>query len=613
MIETMLLEQLPFIRAFAVQVALSGVCVCAVVLLVARLLSRRSEPLRYGILLVGVICLLAVPALVGLGQLVPADWLRPATPPGEQVVTVSADMLPRLLQARATEPFEEPANAESVWRPLLEPSIAAVILAVWLFGVVFGVVRLGCALLKQRRIILGERWRPGFWTEDLKSQLAAKLGLRQFPEVYVSPAAPMPMVVGLWRPRIVLPQQASGAWSQPQWEAVLLHEGAHVARCDPWAALVQRLAIVLFWWCPLARLLGSRLNDLREKICDDCALAGRCDRVTYSEMLLEAAERLLSLKTLTVPLGLLNSARGGLEARITRLLAQEKRPMTHVSRSGRLLAGVVLAGACLLTTAGTAISWGQPPAQAQKKVQIKIIVDGKEVDLNDTNIVRVIEAAAQEKSAPMLPARIVTFEDTKDPKTSVLFLAQALAQDKPGETRKADPRIDELVRQAEAIKPGSGEAVRRALQGDAKPTDRLIINEMRLPMAHAVPETVLRGAGQAGKVVAQPSQHVYRVVESTAGKKFLILSMEDGKVRQLSDEEVKKLLEEKGGHHTVRETTTYPRTIQAQPTPVPARFETKPAPATSATDLDALRRQLERLSHELNDLRSRLEAGKKSP
>src|SRR4030095_16772890 len=114
-----------------------------------------------------------------------------------------------------------------------------------------------------RPCMVGERCPPAFGTEDVNSQLAAKLGLRQFPEVYVSPAAPMPMVVGLWRPSIVLPQQAPGAWRQPQWEAVLLHEGAHVARRDPWAALVQRLAIILFWWCPLARLPGSPLKTPR--------------------------------------------------------------------------------------------------------------------------------------------------------------------------------------------------------------------------------------------------------------------------------------------------------------------------------------------------------------
>jgi beta-lactamase regulating signal transducer with metallopeptidase domain len=112
----------------------------------------------------------------------------------------------------------------------------------------------------------------------------------------------MPMVLGLLRPTIVLPEQSPASWDQAKWQAILLHEAAHIARRDPWALLAQRVAILLFWWCPLVHLVGRRLNALRENICDDYALEGPCDQIAYAELLVESAERFVEVKTVPVHL-----------------------------------------------------------------------------------------------------------------------------------------------------------------------------------------------------------------------------------------------------------------------------------------------------------------------
>ena len=376
-----ILESMPIpieLQEFALQVAIGGLCVSAMVLAVARLMRRRSEPLRYGILLTGIIGLLAVPALVGAGRScqLTLPWFAAAV--DDEVMKVPAEMLHELLDRPAADPL--PADSPS----MVVEAVGAALLAIWVLGAIVGMGRLLHALWKQSRALAGAPWRPGFWTDERQTLLAGKLGLRRFPSVHLSPVVPMPMVIGIWRPTIVLPEPAPTTWEQPQWEAVLLHEAAHIARGDQWAALAQRIAVVLFWWCPLVYLLARRLNDLRENICDDCALQGSCDRLAYAELLVESAEHFLSLTAIPASLGLMNSARGGLEARVTRLLAKESPTMTRLSLSGKLLGAAFLMTACLLTTAGTAISGGQPPPQ--KKIQIKIIVDGKEIDLGDVEL-----------------------------------------------------------------------------------------------------------------------------------------------------------------------------------------------------------------------------------
>ena len=176
----------------------------------------------------------------------------------------------------------------------------------------------------------------------MRARLAQSLGLKDFPSVHVSPVAPMPMVMGIWRPKILVPAEAPTTWGPTQWQAILLHEGAHIARRDHWAVPAQRLAVLLFWWCPLVYFIGRRLNELRECICDDYALQGSCDAFAYAEVLVESAECLLKLKTVPVAIALLNSAQGGLEARVTRLLEKERKPMTKLSRVGKLSAGLLV-------------------------------------------------------------------------------------------------------------------------------------------------------------------------------------------------------------------------------------------------------------------------------
>jgi beta-lactamase regulating signal transducer with metallopeptidase domain len=554
------LESLPIpneAQSFALLVALGGVTVSALIVGLARLMRRRSEALRYGILLAGVMGLLAVPALVGvgLGCRDTLPWF--AVQPEEEIVRVPAAMLPDLLNRRDGDaPSDDPPSPAAAL-------VGALLLLVWIAGTAIGVGRLLRALCKQCRALAGSPWIAGFWTDERKCELARRLGLKRFPAVHSSPAVPMPMVIGIWCPTIVVPEPAPAAWEQSQWEAVLLHEAAHIARGDPWAVLAQRSAVVLFWWCPLVYLLARRLDALRENICDDWAVQGSCDPIAYAALLVDSADYFLRLQSMPLPLGLIDSARGGLEARVTRLLEKEKPTMTRLSWSGKLLGAACLVAVCLMTTAGTALSGGQsPPA---KKIQIKIIIDGKEIDLSDAQLWQHIEAAKQKAAAQADVAQLqalhaqalkaladlkaAQFTAPADPAKGIAFSPDgkslAIGADRTVRvwdttTTKvtaqvdqsksmADPRIEALVKQAEAIKPGSGEQIRRALQAAPKS------NEFKFKFDANKPASGLR---------------IER--SSDQGKKVIVLPLDAaheehlGKLLQLNEADLKKLLEKAG-------------------------------------------------------------------
>src|SRR5262249_19656058 len=151
-----------------------------------------------------------------------------------------------------TEPADEPGS----WGPGL--AIGLAVAGLWFFGAAIGLARLLGASRPRTRALIGNAWQPDFWTAELQARLARSLGLKRFPDVYLSRVARMPRGVGVWGPGIVWRDQAPASGAQPQWEAVLLHEAAHIARRDHWAVPVQQVAVALFWWCPLVYPLSRR-------------------------------------------------------------------------------------------------------------------------------------------------------------------------------------------------------------------------------------------------------------------------------------------------------------------------------------------------------------------
>ena len=169
-------------------------------------------------------------------------------------------------------------------------------------------------------------------------QAARSVGMRRPPAVFTAESVPVPMVAGLLRPVLVLPRGFLQRVSPEQLQAVVLHETAHIAHGDLWVGLLQQLAAVLFWWCSALHVLNRRLSDLREDICDNYVLQIQGDGLKLAEVLVElaAAVRRLAQPRLLGVIGMLDSARGGLEGRIARLLQVEGNTMTRMNRTALL-------------------------------------------------------------------------------------------------------------------------------------------------------------------------------------------------------------------------------------------------------------------------------------
>jgi beta-lactamase regulating signal transducer with metallopeptidase domain len=101
----------------------------------------------------------------------------------------------------------------------------------------------------------------------------------------VSSRIDVPALVGWRTPAILLPARALERMSQPEIEAMLAHELAHLRRWDRWTKALGQVVRSLLFFHPVAHRLLGRLDTERELACDDVAVAACGSPVLYARAL----------------------------------------------------------------------------------------------------------------------------------------------------------------------------------------------------------------------------------------------------------------------------------------------------------------------------------------
>ena len=167
----------------------------------------------------------------------------------------------------------------------------------------------------------------------------------------------LPAVIGLWRPRIVLPADAMRRYAAAERDLMLAHERTHIARGDLAANAVVAGLRCLFWFNPLVHLAARRFRHDQELACDQQVVRRHPDaRRTYGEAMLKT-----QLARGVLPLGCHWAQTHPLRERIEML----KQPL-HSMR--RRVIGRATAFALLLAT-GYAAWAAQPQAASATPIQ----------------------------------------------------------------------------------------------------------------------------------------------------------------------------------------------------------------------------------------------------
>ena len=217
--------------------------------------------------------------------------LAPRWPaPEPDLVAVSAAL------AALEEPAPEglPAVRQAL---VLRPSLSAALPWIWGVGLAVSLLRLGADLVAARRLARSARGQEG--------------------DVAFSDEIEIPVVVGIFRPLVLLPRSAE-RWSSSRRALVLAHERAHARGYDNLWLLLARLCACVHWFDPLAWLTARALRDACEQSADDTAIDSGADRSEYAHTLIDLARR-------GQPVALAMAKPSGLERRVRAALGEPRR------------------------------------------------------------------------------------------------------------------------------------------------------------------------------------------------------------------------------------------------------------------------------------------------
>jgi beta-lactamase regulating signal transducer with metallopeptidase domain/WD40 repeat protein len=246
------------------------------------------------------------------------------------------------------------------------PRIEQLLVFTWLLGTTLGST-LFVVLLVVQQMRLGRlrKLEDTGWIAAV-ANAAKTIGLHRTVDTLQSDAACVPAVVGILAPRLVIPANWR-SWSRSQRHCVLLHELAHIKRCDVAAQLLGRLALLAYWFNPLVWYAVRQLRAERELASDDCVLQAGQAASDYAEQLLHT---LRTYRPARLELGVAMAHSARLDQRVLAILDPQRR---RDAASLRLSVLLLCAAAALVCAMGsltlTSQAADEPAPQADKSAK----------------------------------------------------------------------------------------------------------------------------------------------------------------------------------------------------------------------------------------------------
>ena len=370
---------------FAVSVLLNGLweaaLIAAVAWLALRAMPNGNATTRHTVLSAALLCALVAPVVTAALAAVPAA--APATVASPQVVPPQAHRdaapplrvhpVPNTKASSQAQPVPAPplaAPLPHVSVPLPRP-VAIAIVALWLAGAAFVLLRLVLSLMHLERLKTDALPVAVEYRAQLLRWTAATKGSREV-RLCRSDEIEIPIAVGLFDAMILVPERLLEELPPADIDRIVLHELAHLRRGDDWINAIERVAQALLFFNPGILWIVSQLDLEREVACDDWVLQQN-EPLPYATCLAKVVESATwPYRAMSAPGAFVT--RRGMSIRIERLLSSHRdvRIRTSLAPAGvalTLFAALGLAAALVspsIAYTGVTPPEKQAPAIASK-------------------------------------------------------------------------------------------------------------------------------------------------------------------------------------------------------------------------------------------------------
>jgi len=175
---------------------------------------------------------------------------------------------------------------------------------------------------------------------------AVRLGIRRLPQLRFSSRADGPLLAGIVRPTIILPDNVEAAFDQNDVRLMLAHELVHLKRHDLLWNWLPTVVGWLFFFHPLGWLLRRSWFESQEAACDELLLQNQVVRPSeYGRLLLKLSARWVQKPRASLAAAGVFGAYRNLERRIiamTRVKAYSQRRLLFAASTFSLIAVVVI-------------------------------------------------------------------------------------------------------------------------------------------------------------------------------------------------------------------------------------------------------------------------------
>ncbi|WP_343531689.1 M56 family metallopeptidase [Pedobacter sp.] len=304
---------------------------------------------------------------------------------------------------------------------------AGPMILIWLLIILFKSIQLLVGLHGVSYLKRTKNYTAGNYWEQKVATLARQLNINQSIAIFQSGLAKIPMVIGHFKPVILMPIGLLNHLSLNEVEAILSHELAHIKRRDYLVNILQNIIEVLFFFNPAVLWLSKIIREERENCCDDLAIACTNDKNGYLKALVSCQE--FSLNSTGFAMSMANE-KGQLIARIRRIAFNNRTTLSGFEKA------TLSISLCFFVALGAAFKMGQSSIQHSSLQKEMSYINGLNHQFREAKPIN--QPVRHENCDPVGPSAINLGEAEADdvPELAAIVEVEPIAdlpQDKPEE------------------------------------------------------------------------------------------------------------------------------------------------------------------------------------